>query len=108
MLRKHEDLRLGFQHVLEKLGVPVSISTEYVFGEGYMEISWVCWPASLAQSVLSRFSGDPVSKIRQRAIEEDTSVLDVKPSYACMHTHVYTYRTAHTGMCKHVYTTYKQ
>lgn len=50
----------------------------------------------LAQSVLSRFSGDPVSKIRQRAIEEDTSILDLKPPHACMHTHVYTYRNVQT------------
>lgn len=73
-----------------------------------MEISWVRWPASLAQSVCSRFSGNPVSKVRQRAIEEDTSILDLKPPCACIHTHVYTYKAAHTGMCKHVYTTYTQ
>lgn len=60
----------------------------------------------LAQSVLSRFSGDPVSKIRQRAII--LSILDLKSLYACMHTHVYTFRAAHTGMCKHVYTTNTQ
>lgn len=72
-----------------------------------MEISWVRWPASLAQSVCSRFRGNPVSKVRQRAIEEDTSILDLS-LLVHAHTHVYTYKAAHTGMCKHVYTTYTQ
>lgn len=68
-----------------------------------MEISWVRWPAGLAQSVCSRFRGNPVSKVRQRAIEEDTSILDLS-LLVHAYTHMCTHTRLHTQECANMYT----
>lgn len=75
-----------------------------------MEISWVRWLAGLAQSVCSRFRGNPVSKVRQRAIEEDTSILDLKPPCACTHTCVHIQGCTHRNVqtCIHYIHTISQ